>query len=208
MRSICWDMDGTILNTDRLFAPVDARVAEEAGVMQAQAYRARREVSRRGFTFRAWFEALGMSEVRINPLIWELEADLGNRAPRCLYPGIRFIIESTPDRHVLVTAGDSQFQCWKFELLGLGVHFREGDRHFVPRTGSKAQAIAPYLPLGDVLFVENLPQWHEEVLSRGLRVKLIRPRWPGVESSSIHSGDGTLWQTVDTPTELAEVLRR
>jgi hypothetical protein len=208
MRIICWDLDGTILNTDRLFAPVDARVAEIMGVSAPYAHHVRRAVARTGFTFRAWFEALQMSPKHFVPLTEELEADLSVRAPGCIYPGVRELIETHTERHVLVTAGDGHFQRWKFSLLGLHRSFGVHDRHFVPRTGSKAQAIEPYLSLGEVLFVENLPQWHEEVRSYGLRVRLIRPRWPGAESSSIHTGDGTLWEAVDTSAELQEALRR
>jgi len=208
MRIICWDLDGTILNTDRLFAPVDVRVAEVAEVSASYAHHVRRAVARAGFTFRAWFEALRMSPEYFTPLIDELEADLSVRASGCIYPGVRELIEAHTERHVLVTAGDGHFQRWKFSLLGLHRSFDVHDRHFVPRTGSKAQAIVPYLSQGEVLFVENLPQWHEEVLSRELRVGLIRPRWPGVASSSIHTGDGTLWEAVDTPFELQEALRR
>ena len=203
---IVWDLDGTILDTDRLFAPVNERVAAVAGISLEQALASRRRVAKTAFTLPAWLHDVGLSGQIVEQLVADINSDLARRAPDCLYEGVRALLEELPVRHVLATAGDPEFQAQKFGLLGLGHCFKAEDRHFVPRQGSKADVINNYTGSGPVAFVENLSEWHWEVVREGLLVTQIRILWPGSATSAPSGGDGVRWQIATTISHLRQLL--
>lgn len=211
MRIIVWDLDETILDTGRLFKLADERVSREADMSVKDVRDIRRRIARINFTFHAWFDALGIDPYLFSRLEQELTAELSALAPVCVYPGVRQIIEMhDPSRetHVLLTAGDPAHQVWKFSLLGLHEYFEVRHRHVVPRNASKANVLARYFGYGQVIFIDNQPDWHAEVLEQGIGVTQIRPRWPDSSTAEPHHHDGVRWHVVDSPEELVELLRK
>ncbi|MEK7183166.1 MAG: HAD family hydrolase [Patescibacteria group bacterium] len=212
MRIICLDLDEAVLDTmNGLFRPVIIRAAEASGKSVVMATESIGRVSGITFTFPAWFADLGLPEVEWAALEVALRVDLAARAPSCLFPGMRQLLEKNKcmgDRQVLVTAGNLEYQQWKFSLLDLDDIFAEEDRHFVPMNGSKAAAIEPYLAHGQVTFIDDSPKWHHEVAARGWPVRCIRTRWPNTTYAAPHIDDGRLWQTATTAEELQQLLER
>lgn len=206
----CWDLDGTILHTGRLFAPVIRRVAELTGLSEKTVADSLGKVSKITFTFQAWFDDLVIEESLWADLEAEFRDDIAARAPDCIYPGIRDILLARQQvaRQVLITAGDPEYQRWKFELLGLDDIFATEDRHYIPLQGSKVEIIEEYLALGPVKFIDDRTNWLHEVLGAHVPVTCIRPRWPETKSAAPEAGDGVLWQTATTADELHHLLER
>jgi phosphoglycolate phosphatase-like HAD superfamily hydrolase len=206
----CWDLDGTILHTSRLFAPVIKRVAELTGLSEKTVADSLGEVSKITFTFAAWFDDLVIEEPLWADLEAEFRADIAARAQSCIYPGLRAILLARKQvaRQVLITAGEPDYQRWKFELLGLDDIFAEEDRHYIPLDGSKTKIIEKYLALGPVIFIDDRINWLNEVLGAHMPVTCIRPRWPETKSAAPEEGDGVLWQTATTIEELQQLLER
>lgn len=206
----CWDLDGTILHTGRLFAPVIKRVAEITGLSEKLVAEALGQVSKITFTFEAWFLTLGIAESRWIELESEFRADIAARAQSCIYPGLRetLLARKQVARQVLITAGEPDYQRWKFELLGLNDIFAKEDRHYIPLDGSKTKIIEKYLSLGPVIFIDDRINWLNEVLGAYMPVTCIRPRWPETMSAAPEAGDGVLWQTATTVEELQQLLER
>ena len=207
----CWDLDGTILHTGRLFAPVIKRVAEVSGKPLKTVADSLGQVSRVTFTFQAWFADLGIASAEWAALETELRADLAARAPACVYPGVPELLRARKQagvRMVLITAGDPDYQTWKFGLLGLEDVFDLEDRHFVSLSSSKADVIDGYLALGPVNFIDDRINWLEEVRGKHTPVHCIRPRWPETSSATPHADDDRLWQTATTLEQLQQLLER
>lgn len=202
-RILACDLDGTLLNTSRLFYDIDRYVAEKLSRSVLEVVTARKRLSKIGFTFTGWFKALGCSDEHGIDLETLVRLEYGGRVRSHLYPGIQDLLERRPRRFVLVTAGDPQYQRWKFEQLGLEHLFREEDCHFIPMNGSKAEILARYTHRGPLAFLENLPHWHQEVYEEGLLVRQIRVVWPG---DSAHAGDHLRWQVARTVVDIERLL--
>ncbi len=210
MRIDCWDLDETILDRNRFFAPAIKRVAEVSGRSEAEVAAALSRVGKTTFTFAAWFRELGIAE-EVRPVLEaELRADLMVRAPSCVYPGMRELLAERKRqgvRQVLISAGDPDYQAWKFDLLGLNDIFSPADRHFVPRNGSKAAVVAVYASYGTITVIDDHVDWLTEILDQ-CAVHCIRPRWPGANHAEPHVLDNQSWQVATTIEELHHLLNR
>lgn len=207
----CWDLDGTILHTGRLFAPVIKRVANVSGHPVQVVADSLGRVSKITFTFTAWFADLGLEQSLRTDLEAKLRADVAARAKDCIYPGVVELLEKRKQegvRQVLITAGDPKYQQWKFELLGLEDVFVAEDRHYIPLDGSKVAIIEKYLAFGLVNFIDDRSNWLRDVRSAHLPVVCIRPCWPETKSAAPEPEDGQLWYTASTIEALHQLLTR
>jgi len=207
----CWDLDGTLVHTGRLFASAIGKVGAASGKSVTEVAQSLGKVSKVTFTFTDWFADLGIEEGGWVDLEADLRASIAARAKSCLYPGVVELLEIRKRagvRQVLVTAGDPTYQQWKFELLGLNDVFAGEDRHFVPLDGSKATVIELYVSSGSVNFIDDRTNWLLEVADRHLPVRCLRPCWPETSGNTPHDDDGRLWQTATSIEQLQQFLER
>lgn len=208
----CWDLDHTILNTERkLFWPILMEVARFTGHDLAHVQSVFNEVCATTFSWTNWFMELGLDADMSATLQSHGEDAVIGNIRRCVYPGVIDLIGQRQERgirQVLVTAGDPAWQRWKFDQLRamhplVGV----GDRHFVPLHGSKGACIASYRGAARVNFIDDSPRWHREVKALGMiGVRHIRPQWPDTNSTASAPEDGVDWIVTRTIWELTAEL--
>ncbi|PJE76977.1 hypothetical protein COV05_02180 [Candidatus Uhrbacteria bacterium CG10_big_fil_rev_8_21_14_0_10_48_16] len=209
---ILWDFDHTILNTEQgLYGPLLDQLAKEIARERQFVDEMFVRANDQTFTFSIFFELLGIDRSLWGALEAELQADLRRRMPDCLYPGVLEVIKQQHERgsrQVLVTAGDPDYQRWKFgSLESLQPFFASEDRHFVPLSGSKADVVVEHLDLRHRLtFIDDSARWHYELLSRTSRVRHLRAMWPDTLGVLSHRDDGYLWGVFQSAEELKRLL--
>lgn len=207
-----FDLDHTLLDTERgWFQPVLGRLALVTDLSRAEINKRFAECNRATFTFPRLFEALGIGEKGWAAFEADLRLGLSARANPCLYPDV---VEMLASRHrvarlVLVTAGDEEWQRWKFDqLTDLHPFFHPGDRHFVPLSGSKADRLALYRGASRVAFVDDSPRWLVETGEAVRGVRLVRALMGDQSSALDHPGDGRHWDVACSAMEIHAILSR
>ena len=205
-----FDLDHTLLNTESLwFNPALDRLAECVPLSRAVVDARFAECNQTTFTFAGLLERLGIEPSRRNDLERELRDDLSARIEACLYPGVIEMLKARNHvaRLALVTAGDADWQQWKFaRLRALHPFFRENDRHFVPLRGSKADCFARYATASRISFIDDSPRWHHEVAAAVRNVRHVRAMWPDTLGVSDHPGDGRDWDVACSAKEMLTIL--
>lgn len=206
-----YDLDHTLFNTEHLwFGPVIDAVARLVKRDRSYVDAKFVEVCAITFTFENFFRAAELPATEWKRREAEFREGLALRAQACLYPGILpllydRVLEARP---VLVTAGDPEWQRWKFDQLHcLHPIFAPEDRHFVPMAGSKADVIGRYRGASRLTFVDDSTRWHREVACiPNMTIHQIRPIWPDTLGAGSHKDDGVAWTAVRTIEELTAAL--
>lgn len=212
MRVVCWDLDQTMLDTEgRLFPPIIDTVSEFSGRSRHQTRRLFNEVNAKTFSWDAWFRSVNLEQPTASWLRGELEKDIAQRIEDCLFPGIRETLEEchrSGIRNALVTAGDRDWQRWKFERIAcLQLIFEERDRHYIPLDGSKGECIASYGGESEIYLVEDAVVRLREAKAHNPSLRGIRVMWEG-SGAKDDPDDGRLWDVARNANELMALLRR
>lgn len=206
---IFWDLDGTLLNTVRLFDDVLDDLAATVGKPREAIDREFVHCNCVTFTWELLFDRVGLTDDQLcfdkrNAYL----SYLGGVMQDFLYPGMIEVVVEFADvaEHVLVTAGDPPWQRTKWGMLGpLTSYFKPPDLHFIPLAGSKGMRIASYRDNPVKILVDD-------TVARLREAKLRNPTLIGIlmvwEGEDPPREDGDDWLVAHNADELRAILRR
>lgn len=205
---IFWDLDCTLLDVATLLEECLDDLAITVGKSHAEIETALAWCDAQTFTWELLFERVGLPRES-----WPLKkarytGHVAFHAAEWLYPGVVEIVRDYAEvaEHVLVTAGDAQWQRLKWDAVksAFGGAFLQSNEHFVALNGSKGMRIASYRDGLLAVFVEDSAARLREAKQVNPGLIGIRMAW---EIGEPNEGDGLEWEVARNAEQLRDVLQ-